>query len=86
MLLFVHSFLKERSSSYTRERGIAVLLNRIMTKLTYRGKDYYQNTKSLDKDFVELTYRRNVYTNRQSEVSSSKNKIKLSYRGIAYKN
>jgi len=66
------------------ERGIAVLLNRIMTSLTYRGKSYTPNNSNSQISFVELTYRRNVYTNRKKEASSNQNLITLKYRGIEY--
>jgi len=66
------------------ERGIAVLLNRIMTSLTYRGKTYTQNNSNSQKSFVELTYRRNVYTNRKKEYSSKQDLVTLKYRGIEY--
>ena len=63
---------------------MAVLSNRIMTTLTYRGKNYVQNKKAAKKHLVELTYRRNVYTNRMDEVSSTNKKVKLIYRGANY--
>tara|TARA_Y100001968_G_C19451442_1_gene768938 strand:- start:5082 stop:5291 length:210 start_codon:yes stop_codon:yes gene_type:complete len=66
------------------ERGIAVLLNRIMTKLTYRGKIYSQIKKAAEKQLVELTYRKNVYQNRQLETANSKQKNNLTYRGVDY--
>ena len=59
------------------ERGMAVLSNRIMTTLTYRGKSYVQNKEVAEKQFVELTYRRNVYTNRMDDASSSNEKAEL---------
>ena len=56
-----------------------------MTNLTYRGKNYVQNKKVSKKKFVELTYRRNVYTNRIDDASSSINeKAELNYRGVNY--
>ena len=55
-----------------------------MTNLTYRGKNYVQNKKVSKKKFVELTYRRNVYTNRIDEASSSNEKVELNYRGVNY--
>ena len=66
------------------ERGMAVLLNRIMTTLTYRGKNYVQNKEAAEKQLVELTYRRNVYTNRMEDASSSNEKAELNYRGVNY--
>ena len=68
------------------ERGMAVLSNRIMTTLTYRGKNYVQNKKVAEKQFVELTYRKSVYTNRMNEVSSNKEKSNFNYRGVNYTN
>ena len=73
-----------RSSSHTRERGMAVLLLRKMTTLTYRGKNYVQNKEAAKKQLIELTYRRNVYTNRMDDASSSNEKAKLNYRGANY--
>ena len=55
-----------------------------MTKLTYRGKDYSQNTKPAKKQFVELTYRQNVYLSRQIKPSENKNESNLKYRGVSY--
>ena len=55
-----------------------------MTTLTYRGKNYVQNKQVAKKQPVELTYRRNVYTNRMDDGSSSKEKAELNYRGANY--
>ena len=66
------------------ERGNSRFVIRIMTTLTYRGKDYVQNKKVAKKQLVELTYRRNVYTNRMDEASSSNEKAELNYRGVSY--
>ena len=66
------------------ERGMAVLSHRIMTTLTYRGKNYVQNKEVAKKQLVELTYRRNVYTNRMDDASSSNEKAELNYRGAKY--
>ena len=55
-----------------------------MTTLTYRGKNYVQNKKVANKQPVELTYRRNVYTNRMEDASSSNEKAELNYRGVNY--
>ena len=66
------------------ERGMAVLSNRIMTTLIYRGKSYVQNKEAAEKQLVELTYRRNVYTNRMEDASSSNEKAELNYRGVNY--
>ena len=56
-----------------------------MTTLTYRGKSYVQNNEVAEKQLVELTYRRNVYTNRMEDASSSSNeKAELNYRGVNY--
>ena len=63
---------------------MAVLSNRNMTTLTYRGKNYVQNIKVAKQQFVELTYRRNVYTNRMADASSSNEKAELTYRGANY--
>ncbi len=66
------------------ERGMAVLSHRNMTTLTYRGKNYVQNKEAAEKQLVELTYRRNVYTNRMDGASSSNEKAELNYRGVNY--
>ena len=66
------------------ERGMTVLSNRIMTTLIYRGKSYVQNKEAAQKQLVELTYRRNVYTNRMEDASSSNEKAELNYRGVNY--
>ena len=63
---------------------MAVLSHRNMTTLTYRGKNYVQNKKAVKKQPVELTYRRNVYTNRMDDVSSGNKKVELNYRGAKY--
>ena len=55
-----------------------------MTTLTYRGKNYVQNKEVAKKQLVELTYRRNVYSNRMDEASSSDEKAELNYRGVKY--
>ena len=55
-----------------------------MTTLTYRGKNYVQNKEAAQKQLVELTYRRNVYTNRMDDASSSNKKVELNYRGAKY--
>ena len=55
-----------------------------MTTLTYRGKSYVQNKEPAEKQFVELTYRRNVYSNRMKDASSSNEKAELNYRGVNY--
>ena len=84
MLLFRSPQALGRSSSHTMERGMTVLSNRIMTTLTYRGKSYVQNKEVAEKQLVELTYRRNVYTNRMEDASSSNEKAELNYRGVNY--
>ena len=66
------------------ERGMAVLSHRNMPTLTYRGKNYVQNKEAAKKQLVELTYRRNVYTNRMDDASSSNEKAELNYRGVNY--
>ncbi len=63
---------------------MAVLSHRNMTKLTYRGKTYVQNKEVAQKQPVELTYRRSVYTNRMDDASSSNEKTELNYRGANY--
>ena len=63
---------------------MTVLSHRNMTTLTYRGKNYVQNKKVANKQPVELTYRRNVYTNRMDDASSSNEKAELNYRGANY--
>ena len=55
-----------------------------MTKLTYRGKIYSQNTKAVKKQFVELTYRQSVYLNRKSNASNKQDVNCLKYRGVKY--
>jgi len=55
-----------------------------MTSLTYRGKSYTQNNSNSQNSFVELTYRRNVYTNRKKEATSKQDFSLLKYRGIEY--
>ena len=55
-----------------------------MTLLIYRGKSYTQNNSNSHNSFVELTYRRSVYTNRKREASSKQNLVSLKYRGIEY--
>tara|TARA_Y100000766_G_scaffold257399_1_gene244906 strand:+ start:284 stop:457 length:174 start_codon:yes stop_codon:yes gene_type:complete len=55
-----------------------------MTTLTYRGKSYVQNKEVAKKQFIELTYRRNVYTQRMDDASSSNEKATLNYRGVNY--
>ena len=66
------------------ERGMAVLSNRNMTTLTYRGKNYVQNKKAAKKQLIELTYRRSVYINRMQDASSNNQKSTLNYRGVNY--
>ena len=55
-----------------------------MTSLTYRGKSYTQNNSNFENSFVELTYRRNVYTNRKEEATAKQDLVTLKYRGIEY--
>ena len=55
-----------------------------MTTLSYRGTNYVQNKEAAKKQLVELTYRRNVYTNRMDDASSSNEKAELNYRGVNY--
>ena len=55
-----------------------------MTSLIYRGKSYTQNNSNSQNSFVELTYRRSVYTNRKNEASSKQDLVSLKYRGIEY--
>ena len=55
-----------------------------MTTLTYRGKNYSQNKKASNKQFIELTYRRNVYSSRQIKSSNNASEINLTYRGVNY--
>ena len=54
-----------------------------MTTLIYRGKTYTQTQKASIDDFVKLTYRRSIYTNRKKDVSSKKT-FSLKYRGLEY--
>ena len=55
-----------------------------MATLIYRGKSYVQNKEAAEKQLVELTYRRNVYTTRMEDASSSNEKAELNYRGVNY--
>ena len=55
-----------------------------MTTLTYRGKNYVQNKEAAEKQLIELTYRRNVYSSRIGDASSSNEKAELNYRGVNY--
>ena len=55
-----------------------------MTSLIYRGKSYTQNNSNSQNSLVELTYRRNVYTNRKKEASSKQDLVTFKYRGIEY--
>ena len=55
-----------------------------MTKLTYRGKAYSQSNKAAKKQYVELTYRRNVYSNRKMNTSKNPEESCLTYRGVNY--
>ena len=65
------------------ERGPDHLIGlRQMTTLIYRGKQYVQTKEAAPKQFVELTYRRNVYTTRQQEVAT--HHPTLNYRGVNY--
>jgi len=66
------------------ERGMAVLSHRNMTTLTFRGNNFVHNKDAAKKQIVELTYRRNVYTNRMDDASSSNEKAELNYRGVNY--
>ena len=54
-----------------------------MTKLIYRGKNYVQKKEIAEKEFIELTYRRNVYINRK-EKADSQSQITHCYRGVNY--
>ncbi len=67
------------------ERGPEHLHKTAMTTLTYRGKTYVQHKEVSQKQLVELTYRRNVYSNRKEDVSTKVSPL-LSYRGISYQN
>ncbi len=53
-----------------------------MATLTYRGKAYIQHKEASQMEFFELTYRRNVYSNRRQEVKI--NHPILKYRGVSY--
>ena len=64
------------------ERGPDRPQDNPMTTLTYRGKEYVQNKEAAQKQFIELTYRRTVYSNRKEEVTSNPQFLK--YRGISY--
>ena len=47
-------------------------------------KNAVQNKEASKKQLVELTYRRNVYTHRMDDASSSNEKAELNYRGVNY--
>ena len=66
------------------ERGMAVLSNRNMTTLNYRGKNYLQTKEAPKKELIQLTYRKTVYTKRMEEASSNNQKEDLTYRGVSY--
>ena len=83
MLLFRSPYLRAQSELY-HGTGDSRVVNRIMTTLTYRGKTYIQTQNNPDTKFVELTYRRNVYTNRKKDVLQNERLASLSYRGIKY--
>ncbi|ABX08346.1 DUF4278 domain-containing protein [Prochlorococcus marinus] len=53
-----------------------------MPTLTYRGKEYVQTKEAAPKQFVELTYRRNIYSTRRQEISTDHPILK--YRGVDY--
>ena len=55
-----------------------------MTVLIYRGKEYLQHKKATPKKVVELNYRRNVYTSRQSDAKRQ-TQASFTYRGNTYK-
>ncbi len=51
------------------ERGLEhTQMDRAMTVLTYRGKEYLQHKEATPKNVVELSYRRNIYKSRQTEA------------------
>ena len=54
-----------------------------MNLLTYRGKEYLQDKEATQKETVELSYRRNVYTSKQAEARNQM-PLSLIYRGIQY--
>ncbi len=54
-----------------------------MTVLTYRGKEYHQQNEVTPKKTVELNYRRNVYTSRQTEARKQV-QTTFVYRGVQY--
>ena len=53
-----------------------------MTTLLYRGHKYIQHKQASDKAYVQLTYRRNLYSNATNQLT--KEKILLTYRGKNY--
>ena len=53
-----------------------------MPTLTYRGKKYVQNKAAAPQQFVELTYRRSIYSTRREEIL--KDHPILNYRGVDY--
>ena len=54
-----------------------------MTVLTYRGKEYLQQKEVAQKQTVELSYRRSIYTARKAEAKKQI-QSSLTYRGIKY--
>ena len=74
-----------RSSNQAMERGPGHDLGlTIMTTLTYRGKTYSQSQEKQipQKELIQLTYRRNIYTQRQAEAQKAN--TGLTYRGVQY--
>ena len=55
-----------------------------MTVLVYRGQKYLQHKEVTPKKAVDLSYRRNVYTSRQTEARKFI-QASLTYRGSNYK-
>ncbi len=54
-----------------------------MTVLTYRGQEYLQHKEATPKKVVELSYRSNVYTSKQTEAKKHM-QASLTYRGNTY--
>ena len=53
-----------------------------MTSLLYRGHAYTKTNASISQDVVQLTYRRQVYQQRQN--TTPKTTVHLIYRGVGY--
>ena len=54
-----------------------------MTALTYRGQTYTPHHASVQKQSVELTYRRKHYNARRKQATRELH-AQLTYRGVSY--